>query len=299
MNTIEDLNKKFKTIEDIIKNIHSDRIYKDFEANQKILYKNVLFKFNKKDVILQHIIKETKAINELQRRINTNYEKIKERNSLFKEILLKIDSCEENYKKISEILTLVNNNNFDNNINLFYKDLKEKIGRINKIFDDETKYLNIIDSLIINNKIKYLNNKVLKLKENINKSKDDVNNYVKYLKQLESIMNLEQLYNNVKNMIDMNEEKIEEYFSNENNNIKDLQNSKYTSIEALKERNKETIHNFNVNFINNIQYKNSLTDYCKNLSNEINIYLKNIENIYYVNNIGNLWVKKNIINKLY
>jgi len=290
MNTIEELNKKFKTIEGIIKDIQNNGIYKKYELNQKMLYKNVLFKINKNEIILQYIIKETKTINELQRKININYDKIKERNSLFKEILLKIDSCEENYKEISEILTIINSDNLNNStnydINILYKDLKEKIEKIITIIDDVSRNLNIIDSLTINNKIKYLNNKVLILKENINKSTDEINNYNNLIKQLESVMNLEHLYKDIKNTYYINEEQIKENNDSNYEIRKDYQNSIDKSLQRLIELNNETKDKFNIDFINNEQYKNNLTEYYMKLTNEINNFLENFNNHHITNKMG-------------
>eukprot|EP00833_Pecoramyces_ruminatium_P005972 jgi/Orpsp1_1/1180004/evm.model.c7180000071754.1 len=284
MNTIEELNKKFKNIEEVIKNIQNDGIYKNYEINQKILYKNVLLKINKKDVILQHIIKETRIINELQRKININYERIRERNSLFKEIILKIDSCEENYKEIISTLNFIDNENNNDDINIIYEELKNKIDKVNKIIDNEIKSINIIDSLIINNKIKYLNNKVLNLKENINKSKNNINNYHNLLEQLESLINLERVYKDIKNEFDMNEEKIREKNNNDYyNKRKDFQNSIDNSIQSLIKLNNEIKNNFNLNYLNNLQCKNNIINYYQNLSNNIDDFLENFKNFYDIN----------------
>ena len=288
MNTIEELNKKFKAIEEVIKNIQNDGIYKNYEINQKILYKNVLFKISKKEIILQHIIKETKTINELQRKININYEKIKDRNSLFKEIILKIDSCEENYKKVTELLDFIDNsnNNFSqkNSINSVYRELKEHIDSIDSIMDEETKNINIIDSLIINNKIKYLNNKVSNLKTNINKRREDVNDYHNLLKQLEQIMNLENMYSKIKNNFDINEEKIKsknekDYYQERKNYQKSMDKSIQTLIQLYEELKEK----FDVSFIKDPTFKESIKEYYQNLINSINDFLENFKNFYNIN----------------
>jgi len=283
MNTIEELNKKFKAVEEVIKNIQNDGIYKNYEINQKILYKNVLFKINKKEIILQHIIKETKTINELQRKININYEKIKERNLLFKEIIVKIDSCEDNYKTILDLLNNISNNHLnnseENNINLIHKELKEKFSIINNIMDDENKNLSIIDSLIINNKIKYLNNKVDNLRSNLNKTKEDISCYLNLMKQIELLVNLENLFIKIKTNFDLNEERIS---STKNNNYyqerKRYQNTMDKSVQTLIQSYEEVKEKFDITTIKDSIIKENIKEYYYNLINEINDFLENFKN---------------------
>ncbi|ORX57701.1 hypothetical protein BCR36DRAFT_409175 [Piromyces finnis] len=289
MNTIEELNKKFKEIEEIIKNIQNDGIYKNYEINQKILYKNVLLKINRKEMILQHIIKETKIINELQRKININYEKINERNILFKEIIIKIDSCEDSYKNIVDLFKEFNAYNlYDNNyqnINILYKELKENFDNINKLIEDETKNMNIIDSLIINNKIKYLNNKVDDLKINLNKSKEDLNCHMLLIKQIDLILNLENLFIKIKTNFDINEEKISS-IKNQNyyQERKTYQDSMDKSVQTLIQSYEEVNEKFDISSIKELNIKNYIKNYYQNLNNNINKFLENFKNFYSNNN---------------
>lgn len=311
LNNFKENKKLSKTLNTLIENLHNfseniniKKIAKDFQTN----IKNTL----NKDIIKTTYKKDSIQINTLDTVINI----------LLKE---KTENEKQNFKK--SFIYIANQENSNNKKFISNDEQLEQLNKkLNNIFlqdAEDTKILEILNKKNLFEEIKNNINikKYAKNKENLNKefniSKNEINEILFYILNNTTNENINNIKDNfklldVKSYFDNNIPSIELFFTLDiknkiEKNINDQslnQSLKNFLIKYISKLIEETSVKIKIYFNEGINFKKISGSYIDNVkitinNDEIDEYLKKVNNLMLINNIDNLSIDKNdLIEKL-